>query len=332
MAVPIGVNTVTSIARQHLIPQITDNIYASNVLLYRLMQGNKKMVQGGTQIEAPIMYKRFAAGGAYRGFDLLNTTPSDTVLNVAYDWKQYAVPVSVDGLTLIKTDSPESIANYLVLQSQQAAMEMAEFLASGLFQDAVALPKEIDGIAGLVGTGTTVGNPNYGAISRTANTWWNSAVQGTGGTSTLGLTALQGAFMAATKGGQHPTIIVSGNDQYNRYWNLNVGTAGGAQFPRQPQGHDEILASAGFTNLLFNNVPWVTDSHVDNGNVATTNSKIYMLNENFLSLVVSPRADFYMGDFQVPVNQDAMVGMLYWAGNLICTNSGVQGGLFNVNA
>lgn len=332
MAVPIGVNTVTAIARQYILPQITDNIYGSNVILYRLLQGNKKMIQGGTQIEVPVMFARFAAGGAYSGFDVLNTTPSDTTKSAAFDWKQYHVPIAVDGLTLIKTDSPESIANYLVLQSQQASMEMAELLAVGLFQDGVTLPKELDGITGLVGTGTTVGNPTYGGITRTANTWWNSGVQGAGGTSTLSMTGLNGAFMAATKGGQHPTIILSRIDQYNRFWALNAATPNQVTYPRQPMGHDELLASAGFTNLLFNNVPWVTDSHVDLGNVATTDSKIYMLNENFLSLVVSPRADFFMDDFVKPTNQDAMVGMLYWAGNLIATNSAAQGGLFNVNA
>lgn len=332
MATPIGTSTVTAIARQYILPQITDQIYGSNVILYRLLQGNKRLIQGGTQIEVPVLYSRFAAGGAYSGFDVLATTPSDTIKSVAFDWKQFFVPVAVDGLTLIKTDSPEAIANYLVLQTQQATMEMAENLANSLFQDGVTLPKELDGLTGLVGTGTTVGNANYGGISRTANTWWNSGVQSAGGTNTLSLTGLNGAFMAATKGGQHPTIILSRVDQYNRYYALNLGTAGGAQFPRQPMGHDEILASAGFTNLLFNNVPWVVDSHVDLGNVATSDSKIYMLNENFLNLVVSPRADFFMDDFVSPHNQDAMVAMLYWAGNLVCTNAAAQGGLFNTNA
>lgn len=332
MAVPIGVNTVTAIARQYILPQITDNIYSSNVVLYRLLQGNKKMIQGGTQIEVPLLYSRFAAGGAYSGFDVLNTTPSDTVKNAAFDWKQYHVPIAVDGLTLIKTDSPEAIANYLVMQSQQASMEMAELLAVGLFQDGVTLTKELDGITGLVGTGTTVGNATYGGVGRVANTWWNSGVQGAGGASTLSMTALNGAFMAATKGGQHPTLILSQTDQYNRFWALNIASPNQVNYPRQPMGHDELLASAGFTNMLFNNVPWVVDSHVDMGNVATTNSKIYMLNENFINLVVSPRADFFMDDFVKPTNQDAMVAMLYWAGNLTATNSAAQGGLFNVNA
>ena len=38
MATPIGTSTVTAIARQYILPQITDQIYGSNVILYRLLQ------------------------------------------------------------------------------------------------------------------------------------------------------------------------------------------------------------------------------------------------------------------------------------------------------
>jgi hypothetical protein len=40
--------------------------------------------------------------------------------------------------------------------------------------------------------------------------------------------------------------------------------------------------------------------------------------------VVSPRADFYLRDFEQPTNQDAFVSTLLWAGNLICMNGRAQ--------
>lgn len=336
MATPIGTNTVTAIARRYILPQITDQIYASNVLLYRLMKGNKRIVQGGTQIEIPLMYARFNTGGPYSGYQPFNTTPSDTIKNGAFDWKQQYVTWSVDGLTMLRVDSPEAIANFLALQSQQAIMEMAENLAVGLFGDGIGTLTsaiDLDGLGGLVGSGTTIGNPTYAGITRTANTWWNSSVQGIAATSTMSLTNLQTAFSAAQRGGHHPTIMVSGQDQYNRYWALNAaGSNPSVQYVRQPQGHDALLASAGFTNLLFNNIPWVSDSHVTAGIVDANNTRVYMLNENFLNWVVSPRADFHIKPFQEPVNQDAMVSSVLWAGNLVCTNSDQQGGIFNYNA
>jgi len=341
MATPIGTNTVTAIARRYILPQITDQIYASNVLLYRLMKGNKRIVQGGTQIEVPLMYARFNTGGPYSGYQPFNTTPSDTIKNAAFDWKQQYVTWAVDGLTMIRVDSPEAIANFLTLQSQQAIMEMAENLAVGLFGSGTGAGDgvnntsaiNLDGLAGLVGTGSTIGNNSYGGVTRTANTWWNSSVQGVTSTATMSLSNLQTSFSAAQRGGHHPTIIVSNQDQYNRYWALNAaGTNPSVQYVRQPQGHDALLASAGFTNLLFNNIPWVVDSHVGQGVVDANNSRVYFLNENFLNWVVSPRADFYIKPFQEPYNQDAMVSSVLWAGNLVCTNGDQQGGVFNYNA
>jgi hypothetical protein len=328
----IGANTITSIARHFIMPQITDQVYGSNALLYRLMKGNKRMVQGGTQIEVPLLYKRFNTGGAYSGHDVFDTTPHDTVKNAMFNWKQHQVTWSVDGLTMLKADSPLAIANFLTLQSQQAYMEMAENLAVGLFGDglgSLTTTKDLDGLAGLVGTGSSIGNQNYGGLDRTANSFWDSSVTGISSTQTMSNANLMTGFTAAQRGGQTPTLIVSGQDQWNRYWALDQSAV---TFDRQPQGSDSLLKSAGFTNLLFNNVPWVSDSHVTEGVVDSSNSRVYMLNENFLHWIVSPRADFYLKPFQEPHNQDAMVASLLWAGNFVCSNPDQQGGVFNYNA
>ena len=300
---------VNSIARRYIVPEITDNVYNSNPLFFRLNTANKKVVRGGTQIEAPLMYQRFAAGGPYSGLQLLDISPSDTVRNGAWDWKQYYVPVTVDGLTLIKTDSPESIADFIRLYFAQAEMEMAELLGTGLYTDGVTNPQHIDGIKGVVDDGTVL--TTYGGLARSTFTWWKSPIDTS--TTQLSLTALQNQFGLASKGGRHPTIIFSSQSNYNRFWNIQVNKQ---NFYVQPVAMDEQLANAGFTNLLFNSVPWVVDSHIT--------SEIYMLNEDYLSLCVSPRGDFYMQDFQTAINQDAMVAKLFWAGNLYCTNCAAQ--------
>lgn len=319
MATPIGTNVVTSIARRFIIPSVTDNVYNSNPIFFRINASNRKMVRGGTQIEAPLMYSRFASGGPYQGFDLLNVVPSDTVKNGAWDWKQHYVNVTVDGLTLIKTDSPEAIANFIELYFAQAEMEMTENLATGLWSNGVTNTKDIDGLGGAVDDGDVL--VTYGGLSRTTNTWWKS--QDDSSTTVLTLAALNSLFGSCGNGGRHPTIIASRQGQYNRFWALNVVNQ---QFNTVPGGTDEQLAQAGFTNQLFNGVPWVVDSHVFDGANAS-NSAIVMLNEDYIYWAVSPRADFYLEDFQTPVNQDAMVAKMLWAGNLVLTNCSRQGKL-----
>lgn len=327
----IGTNTLTSVTRHYVMPVIMDNVYSSNVLLYRWYKANKKIIQGGTQIEVPQLYRRFAAGGTYRGYEVLQTTPTDPVKNLVFEWKQHYVPWAIDGLTLIQNESPLAIASIVALQSQQAWMEMAENLAAGLFQDASSGDdKDLDGLSGAVGN-ASVGDGSYGGIARSSNSWHNSQIDAA--TGTLAFSLLQSWFGNGTVGGQHYSILLSRQEQYNRYIALHTASGSGytQSVQRSPLGHDEVLAAAGFTNATFNNTPWVVDSHVDDGPNAS-NSKIYGLNENVWNVVVSPRADFYMEDWQKPVNQDAYVSMLLWAGNVVCQSARLNGALTNVSA
>lgn len=318
MATPIGTDTVTSIARRYILPEIVDNVYNSNPVFFRMVRNNKRTIQGGTQIEIPLMYARMAAGGPYQGFEILNVAPSDTVKNGAVDWKQHFVPVTVDGLTLIKTDSPQSIANIIRLLFMQARMEMAENLATGLYADGISNPKDIDGLKAAIDDGTVAAT--YAGLLRSANTWWRAQVDT--GTTTLGYTALNSMFTSVGEGGRNPTLMVSRQDQWNRFWALGVAKQ---DFPAAAPGqYDQILHNAGFSNQLFNGTPWVVDSHVFDGPNAS-NSAILFLCEDYIEWGVSPRADMYLEDFQTPVDQDAMTAKLLWAGNLIVTNCARQG-------
>lgn len=321
MATPIGTQAVNSLSRRFILPMITDNIYKSNLMFFRLYRANKRLVQGGFQLEAPLMYTQMAAGGPYSGYDLLDTSPTDAIKNGAWDWRQYYVPVTIDGLTLIKTDQPEAIANFLTQYFAQAEMQMADNLGTGVWSDGVTNTKNIDGLKGAIDDTTVL--TTYGGISRTTNTWWKSQIDTTAYTSggtPVSLSKLQSMFGSCSEGARHPTIIVSQQTQYNIYWALNTANQA---FPVEPLGHDEQLAQSGFTNLLFNGVPWVVDSH-------TPANHVFFCNEDYFFFVVSPRGDFYLNDFQQPVNQDVMTSLLLWAGNLVLTNCARQGKMTSV--
>jgi hypothetical protein len=277
----------------------------------------KKVLQGGLQIEVPLVYARFAAGGFYQGFDLLDVSPSDTVKNAAYDWKQAYVPVSVDGLTLIRADSPEAIVNFLSFYFEQAQTELAEILGAGIWSTANAV-KSVDSIPTAVDNGALAAT--YGGLARGANPFWSANV--TNITPPLGLPAMQAMFGTCTEGGRHPTIIVTTQAVYNLYWALSTG---GQAFPVQPGGHDEQLAQNGFTNLVFNGVPIAVDSHVPA-------SQVFFLNEDYMYLYVNPRADFNMKEFREPVNQDAMTSLILWAGDVCFSNLQRQGKLTGVTS
>lgn len=310
---PIGTDVVTAISRRYIVPNIADNVYNSNLMFFRLNAANRRIIQGGYQIEQPLMYQKMAAGGAYSGYQLLDIAPSDTIQNAAWPWAQHYSPVTVDGLTLIKTDAPDAIANFLNIYFAQAEMDLADQLGFGIWSDGVTNPIEISGLVGAVDNGTV--STDYGGINSSTFTFWNSQLDTT--TTATSLTAYQALFGSCTNGGRHPTIIPATQTAYNWFYGLNTSIQ---TFPSQPAGQDEQLAQAGFTNLLFNGVPLVVDSHISG-----TNGKVFFLNEDFMYLWVSPRANFTLEDFQTAINQDAMVAKLLWAGNLAISNRALQG-------
>jgi hypothetical protein len=313
----IGTNTVTSISRTHILPEVTDVIYPTNAVFFRLNQANKKMITGGIHVEAPFMYQQFANGGPYQGYDLLDVAPNDTIKNGGWDIKQQYVPVTVDGLTLARCNTPEAVVNLLSLLWEQAAMQLANNLGTGLWSDIVTDPKQIDGLKGTVDQGSVA--TSYAGLTRSSNTWLNSILDSS--TATLTLASLRTMMGNCTIGGHAPTIIVSRQEQYNRFWSLLVANQ---RFVTGPGSYDEQLGTAGFTNLLFDNVPWIIDSKCFNGANAS-NSAIVFLNEEVLRLAIFSDTDFYMEDFQKPVNQDAMVGKLLWYGNLLNLNPQLSG-------
>lgn len=317
MATPVGTNELNSLSRRFLMPTLVDNVYRSNLLTFRLLARNKKKVQGGLQIEVPLMFSKFTAGGPYQGFDLLDIVPQDTVKNGAWDWKQYYSAVVVDGLTLIKANSPEAVVDFLSALFEQAQHDLIDKIGDGVWSNG-SNAKAIDGVTGAVDDGTVLAT--YAGLARASNTWWRANVDSA--TATLTLSAMQTMFGNCTEGGRHPTLIVTTQANYNRYVGLNVS---GQAFPSQPGGQDEQLASAGFTNLLFNNVPVTVDSKVPANH-------LFFLNEDYISFVVSDQADFTMKDFREPINQDAMVSQILWAGNLIFSNLARQGKMTAVTA
>lgn len=318
----VGTNQLTALARHYILPQVTDNAYLkNNALLYRMIRGNKRMLQGGTQIEVPMMYRRFGGGsGTYRGYELLNTVPQDTIKNSFVEWKQHYASFAVDGLTLIRADSPLAIANHLNIQSQQMFMEMAENLAVGIYSNGITDPKDIDGLRAIVEDGNT-----YAGFNRAVETWFQAKLDSA--TTTLTLSKMHGLFSDATIGATHPTIWFGNGVNYNRLYALMVNPTAGyqVQYTREPGGSDELLAQAGFTNLMMENVPFVRDDQA-------LDPDIYALNENFFALVVSPRADFVLKEFKEPHNQDAYISTLVWAGNMICMNARAQARFDALNA
>ena len=319
----IGTDDITSLSRQYVVPKIVDAVYTSNPFFFRLHQAGK-IVPGGTQAEMPFLYAAPTNGGSYTGYDVLNIDPSENVKNGVWEWKQYYQPVTIDGLTMIKSDSPEAVANLLNVKFKIARMAMADNLGTDALRYDSADATKLDSVQRANDDGTVASS--YAGLTRSSNTWLNATEDSA--TATLTLDKMQTLYGNVSEGGHEPTLILSRQEQYNRYWNMLT------PIQRHNQASDADLnraGGAGFSNLTFNAATWCVDSHVADG-ANSSNSRIEFLTEDFWVLETYKGRNFYLEPFQSGIVQDAYVSKLLWAGRLRCENPARNGNFSAITA
>ena len=324
MATPVwGVNTLTALSNRHLMKYITDVVFNASPITFRLKARNKDVIKGGLWIEQPWLYAKPNSGGWYTGPQILTTVPFDVVQDGSFPWAQLYNNVTVDGLTLNQADSDEKAMDYLTAQFEMAKLDWLDTLATGFWSDG-SNAQSIIGINAAVDNGTLA--PTYGGITRASNTWLNAQVDAT--TTTMTIAALSKMFGSCTIGGRAPTVIAGDRANYIRYQNLNQ------QITTQWKGVsmvDQQFAAAGFDHLMFNNVPWLCDDHIDNVTSAGSGN-LFFLNEEYWTFVVGQGGNFVIEDFVKPPNQDAMTAIMKLYAQLICANPARQGKFTALNS
>lgn len=314
MATPIGADHITAIVNRHLMGDIIDLAYTGNPFFFRIYNSNRRFVDGGPQIEQPVMATKFNAGGSFTDLDVLDMTPQNTLRTAAWDWKEKYVPVAFSNLSMVKMNSADSIANGVQVQVEQAAMQMRDKLGLGLYSNGTD-PKEIDGLRIAIADSGT-----YAGIARGTDTWWQAGGTGAGAAANaITLDNLNDYQLSAVNGGRFPTLCLTTQAVYSRVWSVLTGK----QTFYSVSEKDAQMASAGFNNFLFNGTPFLVDPQI-NAVLGAANHASFWLNEDFIKLAVTPLSDFRMEPFQQAFNQAAIGAKLLFTGNLLVTNPAVQ--------
>jgi hypothetical protein len=170
--------------------------------------------------------------------------------------------------------------------------------------------KDMLGLSALVGS---TGSP--GGIDATDgdNSWWRSAVTNQAGAITIA--AMATLYNNCSVGNDQPTIIITGQTQYEAYEALLTD---------QIRYTDTDMADSGFQNLLFKGAPITFD-----GTLAGE-GKLYMLNTKYLQLVAHSDVWFKPTPFVRPTNQDAVFSQLLCYGELTTSNRARQGYMYGI--
>jgi hypothetical protein len=298
---------------------VKDNISRNNALYARISRkGQIRTEDGGLSIAQPLDYNSNGTYQRYSGYDVLNIQQSDVITAAEFQWRQIALNVVASGLELRTNSGRNQIINLAKARIKNAMRTFKNNFSYDLYADGT-LPNQINGLQALVadaGTGTV------GGIDSSAWPFWQNAVQSAaaplqgGGAVTPGATTVEGGLMLPlwlnqVRGDDSPDLIIASNDYFSFFESSQVA------IKRYTSG-DEV--SGGFTALKYKNADVIFD-----GGSGIPAAHMYMLNTDYLELVVHKDANLSVQDEMKPYNQDAAVIPILWMGNLIVTNRRLQG-------
>jgi hypothetical protein len=299
---------------------LADNLTQNNAILQRLEQkGNIKPFSGGNVILQEIMYNDPNTNNAnsYSGYEVLNISPDSPISAAQFSITQYADSVTMSGLEMLQNSSKEAIIDLLDGRMQVSEARLLNRISGDLYLDGTGNGgKNLDGLGAAVSATPTTGT--YGGINRANWTFWQNQIT-TGATSaTTILAAMTAASIKQIRGTDKADLIVAGNTLYTYY----VGALQAIQ-----RIAAEESGAAGFASLKFYGGGTSADVVLGGGYGAQeTATYMYMLNTNYISFRPHKERNFVpIGGERQSINQDAIVKLYGWAGNLTTSNSFLQG-------
>ena len=299
--------------------ELADNLTQNNAILTRLnSKGNIRPFSGGNVILEEIMYNDPNTNNAnsYSGYEVLNIAPDSPISAAQFKIAQYADSVTMSGLEMLQNSSKEAIIDLLDGRMQVSEARLLNRISGDLYGDGTGNGgKNLDGLGAAVSATPTSGT--YGGINRANWTFWQNQVT-TGATSTNILAKMTEAAIKQIRGTDKADLIVAGNTMYQYY----VGALQAIQ-----RIASEESGAAGFASLKFYGGGTSADVVLGGGHGSQeTATYMYLLNTNYIFLRPHKERNFVpIGGERQAINQDAIVKLYGWAGNLTTSNSFLQG-------
>lgn len=315
MASP-NVSELATVAIENRSGKIRDNVTKNNAILAKMkLSGHIRYFSGGTQINEEMSFQQNVNGGSYSGFDLLPVAAQDVLTSAVFNIKQYAVPVPISGLEIIQNSGKERIINLLEGRLGVAEATMANLLSGDLYGDGTGNGgKNLTGLG--LGVVTSPSTGVYGGIDRSLWTFWRNQTQASGGmTSSNILTQMNALWAKCVRGKDRPQLIIFDNNFWQYYQTA---------LQAQQRFTDPKVGELGFPAIKYMDADVVLDGGI--GGFAPT-SQGFFLNFDYLHWRPFKGRDMVplSPDKRAPINQDAEVSILGFAGNLTCSGAQFQG-------
>lgn len=319
MAIPVStIDEIVTTTLRKRTKKLADNMSVNTALLSRLnSRENAEPFSGGRTILHELEYAENGTYKRYTGYETLNISPSDVFTAAEYEIKQAAVAVMISGLESLQNAGEEQVIDLLSSRVKNAEKTMVNSLSDDLYSNGTADGgKQVGGLQLIVAdTGTGI----VGGINSSTWAFWQnyvfdfSANSLTPGSSTI-QQAMNTAFLNLSRNRDKTDLIVADNTYYDYYWRS-------LQAIQRISSSDKAMA--GFDSLKFMNADVVADGGLGG---SAPSAHMYFLNTDYIHF--RPHAARNMeviGGDRVSVNQDAIVKLIGWAGNMTCGNRKLQG-------
>ena len=231
----------------------------------------------------------------------------------------------MNGLEMLHNSSKEAIIDLLDGRMKVAEARLTNRIDSDMYLDGTGNGGK--NITGLAAMAVTSASGTYGGIDRSTWAFWvNKYYSGvTNGGATVSAANIQ-AYMTAlslqlVRNTDKADLIIADTNYYSLYVNSLQAIQRIAS---------EETAGAGFASLKFYGGGTSADVVLGGGNGShATPNRMWFLNTNYLFLRPHRDRNFVpIGGERQAVNQDAIVKLFGFAGNLTCSNASLQGVLF----
>ncbi len=299
--------------------KLADNVTNNNALLMRLSKkGNIKPFSGGRVITQELEYAENSTYKRYSGYEKLNISPSDVFTAAEFDIKQAAAAVSISGLEQLQNSSKEQVIDLLESRIKNAERTMRNNMSSDCYSDGTADGgKQVGGLQLLVADAPSTGT--VGGINRANHSFWRNqnydfSDESVTPSKTTIQTAMNTLYLKCVRNNDKPDLIVADNVYFQYYLE---------SLQANQRFTSDDMASAGFNSLKYMNADVVLDGGQDGSAPA---SHMYFLNTNYIHFRPHRDRNFVpIGDERHATDQDAMVKLIGWAGNMTLSNGSLQG-------
>jgi len=298
---------------RHRQKEFADNVSNSNALLQRVSQrGNVKPVDGGRTIVQDLMYAENNTFKYYSGYEVLDIAPSQVFDAAEYSWKQAAAVVTASGLEVnVQTTGKAALIDLLSGRVDNAMITMSNKISEGIYSDGTGSGgKQITGLKAQVAIAPATGT--VGGINRANWTFWRNQYLANGSMSATTIKDdMQTVWINCSRGTDKPDLIVADAYSYGYFWTA-------VQAIQRINRSDSGVR--GFDSLAFNTADVVYD-----GDSGIADYYMYFLNTRYIHWRPASNVNMVAADRREPVNQDAIVVPVLFAGNLTMSNAARQG-------